>query len=259
MRLNLFDFRSPPRWTKADRNRECEQAMVSVAWDSNPFGVRPVRVLPNIQPGVWRKDGAPVVTENAYMAEWGRWVDDHNVTLRDEQGKPRNIWTSGVQSLTAIDLSRVEVVEAWVGAIVGHFGWARGVHLDYYTNLAWLFPTMPLEYWTGYDLGLAHAVTLMRDLRPDWHITGGQYHRTSITHYVDGLFLEESPTHFGQTFESVEADMDDHGNGREWTIEIRRPEVYPDWYIQKALDLVERRGCLLSWRRDAESLRGLPG
>lgn len=258
MRLNLFDFRSPPKWSKADRDRKCDQAMIGVGWDFNPFGLHPVRVLPNIQPGVWRANGLPVVTENAYMKAWGDTVDARGWNLLHPDGSKREIWADRSQSLTAVDLTRVECVEAWVGAIVGHFGWASGIHIDYYTDLAWLFPTIDLTYWRGYNLGLAHAVALLRKQRPDWYIAGGQYHKTAITHYVDGLFHEEAPTHFGQTFAQLEADMDDHGGGREWTIELREPERYGPDYVRLTLDLIERRGCLLSWKRDAASLVGVP-
>lgn len=270
MRLNLFDFRSPPRWSKADRERVCDRAMVGVAWDRSPFGMRPVQVLPNIQPGVWRAGGAPVVTENGYMRQWGEIVDASGWSLSDSSGAPLSIWSSGSQSLTPVDLSRVEVVEAWVDHVLYFFPWASGVHLDYFTNLAWLFPPvfdaagrllsgLPLEYWRGYDLGLAFAAVLLKRARPDWHVSGGQYHTTPITRYADSLFLEEGPTHFeGQTFESVEASMDAHGGGRDWTVELRHPERLPAWYIAKTLELVRRRGCLLSWRRDSESLVGVP-
>ncbi len=260
MRICLWDLRSPPKWTKADRSRECERAVVSVAWDQSRFGLQDVLTMPNVQPGVWRRDtGVPVVTENGYMALWGRVVDEKNWTLRNPDGSPVNLWAGGGQSVTAVDLSRVEVVEARVGAIVGYFGWARGISLDYFTNLAWLAPEIPLDYWNGYDLGLAHAVTLLRRQRPDWHLIGHQYHRTRITHYPDALFHEYSPTHFGQTFYQLEAEMDSHGGGKDWVIEMFEAERYGPAYVRQVIDLVNRRGCLLSFERDAKAGVGIPG
>jgi len=124
IRRCVADFRSPPRWTKADRSRECERAIVSIAWPRSPFGMRDVLVMPNVQPGVWRASGLPVLTENLYMQRWGTLVDANNwhLTTGDAgEELPAEIWGSGAQSLTAVDLTRVggtAIDGTWTGTLV---------------------------------------------------------------------------------------------------------------------------------------------
>jgi len=255
----LTDIRNPARWTKADRGR-CkpgDMAIVSNVWDRPPFGIRDVLTLPHIQPGVFRVDGKPAGIPGAFNYEWGQVVDD-NPEWSLLTGLPVTLWSSGNQSLTAFDLSRLDVIEAWTDFLLAHFAWAGGIHHDYLTGYGWLEPDIPLAFWKQHDAGYACAIQRIRLRRPSWVFIGQQFHLTPLTPYVDGLYLEESPGHFGLSFEQIAANMDRHGHPEHWVIELRHPERFPITYQQQVARFAADHGSWLSWGMNEMALVGCP-
>lgn len=256
-RLCLTDLRNPARWTKAQRSRECERAIVSIAWPRSPFGIRNVQALPSIQPGVFRVDGRPVGEPESFNAQWGAQVDSHPEWSLIE-GKPIDLWRSGAQSTTAVDLTCLDALEIWTDLLVEHFHWAAGVHFDYFTGLGWLNNTISASYWRAWDMAYALASYKLRSIRGDWILLGQQFHLTAITPYVDGLYLEESPGHFGLSFDQIRANMDRHGHGSDWVIELREPTKFPEAYQRQVIELARERACCLSWGRDETAGLAVP-
>jgi hypothetical protein len=263
LRRALHDFRSPPKWTLADKKRPCEVAFISAAWPRNPFGLLDVRVLPDVTPAVFRRDGLPVATENPFSATWGELVERHpDWSLID--GRPCTItWGAPGQSLTPVDMTRLDVIEAWVELVLEHLPWASGLALDYWSTLVEAFWASP-GYWRAWNVGLAHATMLLREARPDWHLSSREWHLTPVTPYVDSLFLEEHPQHFGMTIAQHEAKTFTHPGAKDFVIEVRKPEWIKAQsggaaYLEQILALVERQGCLLSWKRDELAGVGFPG
>ncbi len=253
MKLCHTDTRNPEKWSKADRQRDCSRAMVSSRWTRNPFGVRPVEVMPMVQPGILYFDEKPadatgynalLRTRLEAIPEWDKVA-----------GGYLPIWASndGRQQLWAFDVSNVAVVEAWATTLAESFPWAHGIHFDYFSSLGWLAPDRPVWAWRGWDTGyalLTRRVGYMHN--KTYKLIGQQYHRTAITHYVDGLYHEESPGHFGQSFEDLARIV-----GPQDVIELRSPENFPESYREQVKAFVEERGCYLSWGRDATAGVGL--
>lgn len=257
LQTHLTDTRSVPRWTKLDRARACHRATVSIGWPRNPFGLRPVSVFPLVQPGVFRNNGQAVKLENEFNASLGAFMDE-DPSRYLLSGQPVTIWQSGTQSVQAFDLSRLDVVEGWVERILAHYPWASGIHHDYLTELSWLAPQLSLAYWRAYETGYALALTRLAHDRHDWTLLGQQYHLTRLTPYAHGLYVEESPGHFGQSFDDHRANMRAAGKGWAWTFEIRNPDQFPKAYTDLCAEFVREQGCYLSWGRDATALVGVP-
>jgi hypothetical protein len=275
---HLTDGRNPARLTLADRKRECARASVSPLWTTNPFGMRAVEVLPLIQPGVWRKDGKPVGDASTFNARLGAFIDE--LPARSELGGKRfQIWptvgtTGDGQTVTAIDLTRLDVLEEWTNLLLESFSWAGGIHHDYLTDMVWLdyereqdpAKRIPLWFWKAWDACYAFALTKLKDARHDWVLLGQQFHLTSITPYVQGLYVEEWPGRSGPTLVDHGLAMTAHGRGQDWSFEVRNPNVPPPgwsmsaWqaYLAQVVQFVRERDCFLSWDRDATALVGAP-
>lgn len=255
----ITDLRGPAGWSRADRTRatEGDRAIVSTLWQHNPFGISGAKVFPNVQPGVWRSNGIPVGTPYDFNAVWGSIVDQHPDWSLLE-GKPMTIWASGSQSVTAVDLTRLDVIEEWTDLLLGYFYWADGVHFDYFSSLSWLDASISPAYWRSYDLAYAATMMRLKRLRVNWMLTGQQFHLTAITPYVDGLYLEESPGHFGLSFDQIKESMWRHGHPENWTIELRSPQSWSAEYRETVARFAASQGCFLSWGRDATAGVGFP-
>jgi hypothetical protein len=267
MKTCLTDWRNPERWTRLDRGRLCQRASVSNVWTYNPFGIRPVQTLVAIQPGVLRWGGRVTGLPGSFNSQLGTESDLAGWGFLGGRGM-LPIWEYGSQSVTAIDLARPEVAVRWADLMVECFTWAHGVHLDYFTDLAWLDTERRLDsfYWLDWNAGLRLAVEHLRKARPDWTILGQQFHLTPITDAVDGLFIEEHPQHFGITLAQHAAAMLEHGGGPDWTFEIRNPTVPPAgvspvaWraYLDQCAEFIREQGAFVSWGRDGAALAGVP-
>lgn len=256
-RLCVTDLRNPARWSRSDRQRACSRGIVSIAWDRRPFGLSGVQVLPSIQPGVFRFDGAPVGEPWSFNRQWGEAVDANPDWLLLE-GRRVDLWRYDRQSVTAVDLTRLDALETWTTLLMEHFSWADGVHFDYFTGLSWLDGSISEAYWRAWDVAYALVTSKFRLSRPGWVLLGQQFHLTAITPYVHGLYLEESPGHFGLSFEQVRANMDRHGRGADWVVELREPGQFPEAYQRQVIDFAAERDCFLSWGRDATAGLGIP-
>lgn len=268
MKRCLSDLRSPPKWKLADYKRDCERVICSILWQRAPFGMRNIPAFPNVQPGVWREaSGKPVGGPGTLNAEWGAFIDsDPSRSLL--AGKPLLLWGSPTtERVTAVDLTRLDNIDQWVELLIVHFGpWAAGILHDYLTTLAWIDavtepdPTkrIPDWYWRAWNTGYALALTKLKARRPDWLLLGQQYHPTELTPYVGGLYVEEYPTRSGVQLWQHEAHMNARGDGAEWVMEIRDPDALDPAHVALYLDFIERMGCYVSWRREAEALVGLP-
>lgn len=283
MALRRFctDWRNPAKWTKLDRtSRPAQGASVSNVWTRSPFGIRPIETFVAIQPGVFRVDGKPAGALGAFNYEFGRLVDE-NPEWSLVSGHPIRLWPKtvpanppkGTQTVTAIDLTRLDVIEAWTDFILAHFAWANGIHHDYLTNLAWLVAEqglpIPSAFWRAWDTGYTAAIQRMRLRRPDWKFLGQQYHLTPLTPYVDGLFIEEHPQFTGTLLATHDLNMKNHG-GPAWVFEIRSGnEVPPEligkvqpqaWrnYVATCVEWVRERDASLSWGRDETALVDCP-
>lgn len=250
MKTMLVDWRNPSKWTRSDRKRPCSAASISNMWEVNPYGIQDVDIYIAIQPGVFRSSGVPVGAPTSFNAAWGKIVDEHpDWSLIS--GRSIILWSAGSQSVTAVDISNPEVVEAWINLIATHFTWADGIHFDYFTNLAWIAPDIPFPFWEEWDMGLVIATLKLQAL--GFKVLGQQYHLTPATDALDGLFLEESPGHFGLTFEEIAENMERHGREENWVIELRHPMQFPEWYREEVISFAWKHNCYLSWGRDAEA------
>lgn len=253
----LTDWRGAPKWTKADRNRACTRASISPVWTISPFGLRPVEVLVAIQPGVHRVSGIPSGKPDSFNAELGTLVDNAGSWAK-VAGERIVLWQSGEQSVTAIDLCDPKLVNVWAALIVHHFAWGRGYHLDYFSGLGWIAPNLGDDVWARWEQGWRDACAALREHHPGATLLGQQFHLTRITDSVDGLFLEESPGHFGRSFEQIAADMTAHGHASDWVLEIRDPSKFPSYYLGRCLAFAEAQGAFVSWGRDGTALVGMP-
>lgn len=257
MRLVATDLRSPPNWKLYDHRRRPEWAIVSSLWTRDPFGMAPVKTFPHLQPGVWRANGEPVGELGTFNRMWGDIVDQHPSWGLIE-GREILLWKSGIQTVTAVDFTNVGAAEAWTNLILSHFHWAQGIHFDYFSGLGWIDGNVSQGYWQAWDTFYWGVTWKLKHSRPDWLLIGQQYHLGAITPFVDGLYLEESPGHFGLSFAQHSANMGIHGSPENWVMELRFPRLWSDSYQRQVIAFTERNGCLLSWGRDSEAMKDLP-
>lgn len=252
----LFDGRNPEAWSKADRRRGCERAIVSHRWPVNPFGITPnIEVMPSLQPGILYFDGKPsdAAGYNGRLAAKVSAVPDGFLL----NGRPLSIWKSddGRQELRAFDITNLAVMEAWQNECAASFLWANGYHADYFTSLAWLRPDAEYAgdkaFWRAWDTAYAFFANRFPT------VIGQQYHLTPITPYAYGLFVEVEPHHFAQTLDQHRANMAKHGGGIEWVFEIREPMKHSPAKLDEWLRFIKERGCYVSWGRDATAGVGL--
>ena len=262
MKLCLTDTRNPEKWTRADRNRKCDAAIVSSRWTRNPFGVRDVRVMPSLQPGILYFDGKPA---DLHGYNGSLLVALERIPGWDQvAGAPISIWKSGDgrQELCAFDVSNVKVVEAWAETASESFPWANEFHLDYFTDLAWLAPDRPAWAWKGWDAGYALFCKFMAFDRA-YSLIGQQFHTTAITPYVDELYVEEHPQRAGILMADQSPTPDRiyeirHG----WTVppaEAAAGITDAAWqaYVRACLRWIKEKDCYLSWGRDETAGVGL--
>jgi hypothetical protein len=223
----------------------------------NPFGMRPIRSFVGVQPGVLRWEGRPAGEPGSYNRELGDLSDALGWGALNGT-RAVNLWLSGPQSVTAIDVAVPEIAGAWADLVVRHFGpWAYGIHADYWTDLAWIDRSFPREYWDRWNAGL---VTFGERIKgAGFKLLGQQFHLTPITHVLDGLYVEQSPGHFGLSFVQHAENMKRHGHPENWVFELREPSKFPAWYVRQTIEFVREHGAILSPGRDASALLlGLP-
>jgi hypothetical protein len=265
MRTCLSDLRSPRSWSKADRERKCESALVSILWDRNPFGTRDVLAMPNVQPGIWTSGGFPVGPAGSFNVELAAVLARiPGAFLID--GLEANIWAAGDDKVQAFDVSRLDVVEVWTDMIIRHFAPIfRAIQHDYLTSLRDLgAPHASDEYWQRWSAGYVAAISRLHGSFD--HIQGQVHHVTRLSHYADAIYYEVHPQAFGITIEQHRMRMMEHPGWRDAVWEVRDPNTPPGatsmaaWktYLDEVVDFVDGHGMVLSWGRDASALVGLP-
>lgn len=266
MRLFLSDLRSPGAWSKADYNRPCERALVSILWDRSPFGIRDVLAMPNLQPGIWRDGlGQPVGKTGSFNVELAARMNGISGSALID-GEPAAIWKTPGGSVTAFDLSRLDVVETWTDTIITHFAPSfRAVQLDYLTTLRDLgAPHASDDYWQRWSAGYVAAIHRLK--KHFAHVQGQIHHVTRLSLYTDSLYYEEHPQHFGILLSQHQERMKAHPGWRDAVWEVRTPNTPPGtvslaaWqaYLGQVVSFVREHDMLLSWDRDKSALVGAP-
>ena len=264
MQTALVDWRGHGRWTYADRQRTCDIASVWQSHTKNP--------LPNA--------GKTLVAFSALLYSSGIegvYAEPWNTlpVIKQSNGDTPRVWDSGNGPYTvAVDLARLGTdrtrrgsTSIWAGQVANRYPWADGLHLDYYTDLAWLWPDLDYD-WSRYLQGLRMLIGAIKAVRPDWTIIGQNFHFPGgEPGQIDGLFLEVNPTMFGKTMADHSKLLAAHRDIRKlsglepttWICELREPSRYSEWYRQEVAAWCEWEGIALAWGRDASALVGVPG
>lgn len=252
MKLCGTDLRSPPAWSRSQRKRIFDRAVVSNLWTYSPFGNTPTEVFPHVQPGVWMNRDAIVGEIGTFNREFGEWCVHNDVFLRNALGQIVTIrWPeSTAERVQVVNLTVPEVRNRWVDDLVNHFSWASGIFHDYFCDLLWMDPALGPGFTAPWFEAWRQVVDRERSYHPDWKILGQEWHGTPITGAVDGVFVERIDEFYPVSRDALVLDMKKHGKPDEWMLELRRPWVFPGEYVAEFERLCEDMGCFGSFGRD---------
>lgn len=258
----IVDLRGEEGWTRDQRRRKAALGLVSPTWSMNPLGYVP-KVGVHLAPGYLEYDGETTVP--IYQAI-KRIADEHPFP----DGKPFVLWTDGRAVLYGLNLASPGCAEAFVRVIVDWAYWAHGICLDYFTTTGWLLAQregMPLPLWASpayyadFDAGLRMVCAAIRQMRPQWFITGYQYHETPATSALDGPFMEDRYTRNFQlsAIESYVESIKAQRNALASFAILEQRELASYSGVQSLLirDFCETHGYYLSRGRDATALGDL--
>lgn len=169
----------------------------------------------------------------------------------------RIVWDGGAGWYTVLfDLTKRGMVSAWLKILHDRFGWADGLHLDYASAWSWLWRDMEP---TDAAWNRAYAAVLSAQLEQGKLALAQQFSLTEVVMAGSGAFWEQSPTSFGQTFESHAEDakkfrdFTSRVDGREtlFVAELREYEKFPAWYRDKMREWATANDIVVSVGRDA--------
>lgn len=271
-KLCLTDLRS--NWSLADRQRPADLVVCWNAWREKP--IPNVRTLVYIEAAAYvAYDGLPYGSPGSFNLELGQWAQATNADrfpIINNQ-KLGTTWGGGDPRATIqlIDITKRGVGSKFAELLSKHFGWADGIQFNGWTSHGWEYPQVPNEYWEKWDQGLLNTGNAVRWYRPDWIIVGQQFKLFPVALVTNGLYLEQSPHSFGQSFETHIYDKQRFEGivnwafpKREsvWIAELRWPYMYVGtqaWYPEKVKIWARDNDFYLSWGRDATAGVGFVG
>lgn len=258
MKLCLTDRRSPLRWSKAQRGRKADRAVVSLLWATDPFGSSPGETLIAVQPGVWMNRGVPVGDPGSFNWNLHAWVKAHDAYLRLPTGEIVQLWSqSDGQWVDAMDLTREDVQAEWTESLPAHFNFVDGLLLDYYSTYVGLKTNLlPPTLWPQWQEAWRQITDRLRKHRPDWALVGQEWHVTPITQNVDGLYFERVDEFYPNNLDRLRDQVELHGRPEECVIELREPFRFPSDYVRMLEDFVTDLGAMGSFGMDAAAWSG---
>lgn len=249
MKTAITDLRGKGRWTEADYTRHADLWIVASTWTEKPT---PARTLAHLSASYLTLDGQ---------------VAGEPGTLNNMIGSTMSplgpaLWTSadGRMTLVPVDITRRHAVSLLADLVCRSLGAFDGLNLDYFTPLGWAIPGYDDAFWEKYANCLSSWVEQMRALKPAWIFTGQNHRVDWWTGCLNGLYLEQDLTSFGQTFESHARDVEGFRSLSQMSkrevvtvAELRSPERYPSWYVTAFKAWCEANGAFASIGRDASA------
>lgn len=249
----LTDLRGKGRWLLADYAREADLYVVGSYWQEKPIAGK--RTFAQVSATYLTLDGN-------VSGEPGSLNKAIGTTLPALENVPP-LWVSddGRQTQIPLDLTQRHVASELADLMVSHLSWPDGLNIDWY-GFGWAYPPekypqYDADFWKKFDDQLQSWVEQMRSRKPAWVFTGQHHQITPPCGALNGLYLEQSLTSFGETLNSHTGQVKTFQSlaklsGREvvFIAELREPGKFPDWYQAAFKAWCETNGAYASVGRD---------